>query len=39
MPEFLKESIPFLIAIIAEVVLLCLCPEIILWAPRLMYGG
>lgn len=39
MPDYLKESIPFFIAIIAEVVLLCLFPDLILWAPRLMYGG
>lgn len=39
MPEFLKESLPFLVAIFIEVVMLIAFPDIILWAPKLMYGG
>lgn len=39
LPEFMKESAPFAIAILIEVAVLCAFPEIILWAPRLMYGG
>ena len=38
MPEFLKESIPFLVAVLIEVVVLTIFPDIILWAPKLMYG-
>lgn len=39
MQEFLKESIPFIAAILLEIALLCVFPELVLWAPRLMYGG
>lgn len=39
MPEFLKESLPFLIAIMLEVILLIIFPDIIMWAPKLMYGS
>lgn len=38
MQDFLKESAPFLIAVLIEVVLLCVFPDLVLWAPKLMYG-
>ncbi len=38
MQDFLKESAPFLIAVLIEVVLLCFIPDLVLWAPKLMYG-
>ncbi len=38
MPEFLKESIPFLAVIMLEVVVLCIFPDLVLWAPKLIYG-
>ena len=39
MQEFLKESLPFLAAVLVEAIILTLFPQIILWAPRLMYGA
>lgn len=38
MSAFMKESAPFLIAILLEVILLIAFPQIIMWAPNLMYG-
>ncbi|MCI8649443.1 MAG: TRAP transporter large permease [Anaerotruncus sp.] len=39
MQEFLKESLPFLVAVLVEVALLCIFPQLILWVPKLMYGS
>lgn len=38
MSDFMKESLPFLITILLEVILLIAFPQIIMWAPNLMYG-
>lgn len=38
MSDFMKESVPFLITILLEVIMLIAFPQIIMWAPNLMYG-
>lgn len=38
MQDFLKESIPFLVAILLLVAVLCIFPDLVLWAPKLIYG-
>ncbi|MBN1498910.1 MAG: TRAP transporter large permease [Spirochaetes bacterium] len=37
--SYVKESIPFVTAIILEVIILALFPQIVLWLPNLVYGG
>ena len=36
--EYIKESVPFLIAILALVTALLFLPDVVLWLPRLVYG-
>lgn len=38
MSSFMKESVPFLITILLEVIVLIAFPQVIMWAPNLMYG-
>ncbi|MDR0671303.1 MAG: TRAP transporter large permease [Oscillospiraceae bacterium] len=37
--NYVKESIPFIAAVVAEVALLAIFPQIFMWLPNLVFGG
>jgi tripartite ATP-independent transporter DctM subunit len=37
--DYVKESLPFIIAVVLEVVLLAVFPQIFMWLPNLVFGG
>ncbi len=36
--DYVKESLPFLVTILLEILLLALCPWIFMWLPNLVFG-
>ena len=37
--KVIKELVPFIIALLALVILLVLCPQLTVWFPNLLYGA